>query len=525
MKLLKFYALKLSLFVITVFMMSTVTNSQVSSNAMGGIMGDVDCFKIQYPLTYMLPNGTTKTVDDEEAAMEMFHDWFRDNPDTREFPTLHYPITIVFDDGTEQTIASEEELLQAYEDCWKDEDWKDEDRKDGWLDAWISDSLCFEIEYPISVTMPDNSVITGADADALKDAIETWYENNPNTNGYVAINFPITLNYGPDSTGKDVKKVINDIKEYFIAVGDCFNDDWDDDYNGSGNWGLFCGACFEFQFPMSVMMPDSTIISANTEDSLNIKIREWEKANPRNLGTPAIIFPVTIVYEDGTTKSIANEETLWEAYEDCFDDNKDDWGKDDQYVCFELVYPISVKMPDDTVITGNNEEELLISIMGWFEKNPDATGVIEIEFVFPVTVKYKNGDVETFYSDAELQEAWRDCYGDDAEEGDAKGDCNAEGKIGPSAFLSVNDNVFTSGSLFPNPATDMVTIKFTSTFSGNATMAIVDANGNTVITKSITTYTGDNTLQVSVAAIESGRYFVRIINTNGVATIPLTIVK
>jgi hypothetical protein len=584
------------------------------------------CFELVYPISYEMPDGSVISGNDEDALKAAIKTWRTNNPDVRGNVKMVFPVTLNYgpdSTGTDVTkvVNNMDEYYQAIVDCYVDIDDNDWDEwNNGWERDWRGmDSLCFEIVFPISVKMVDGTILTGADEDALIAAIEAWKTNNPDKRAYSEIVFPITLNYGPDENGTDITKVINDMQEYHEAIWDCFgdwdkDDDWEDDWSvGYGNWGMFQGACFDFQYPLSLMMADSTTITASSEDSLNVKLKKWYKDNRGYSRAASIVFPVTIVYEDGTTVAIDDEEDLWEAYEDCFDDMWEDcfeivfpvsvempdgsvitandedameeaiedwyknnpntreepklifpiqieytdgtivtiadedeldeawedcygWDYDDDYdddkdwdngdydVCFELVYPISIKVSDGTTVSGNNEEELIMALMEWLTDNPNASG--SIEFVFPVTVEYANGNRETFYTDDELQEAWKDCYGDDEDEDNSDDDDNSnEGKIGPGAFLSVTDNVFTNTAVFPNPASETVTIEFASTLAGKATMTLVDAKGHSVMTKEITTSTGENSLQINVNEVTSGRYFIRIINANGTATIPVTVVK
>lgn len=72
-------------------------------------------------------------------------------------------------------------------------------------------------------------------------------------------------------------------------------------------------------------------------------------------------------------------------------------------------------------------------------------------------------------------------------------------------------------SVFPNPATDNVTITLTESVSG--TVSIVDLHGNVVATKSIS----GNTSNISTADLASGVFVVKISTDKGVAVKQLVI--
>ena len=88
----------------------------------GGRDDDRDraCFALVYPVTFIMPDGSTITVADREDWAEL-KAWYEANPDSEERPTLQYPVDITYRDGTTQTINNDEEMRIAKEDC-RDED-------------------------------------------------------------------------------------------------------------------------------------------------------------------------------------------------------------------------------------------------------------------------------------------------------------------------------------------------------------------------------------------------------------------
>ena len=62
-------------------------------------------------------------------------------------------------------------------------------------------------------------------------------------------------------------------------------------------------------------MPDGTEIVVDHHQDWN-EIRQWYEQNP-DATERYFQYPVNIIYEDGTIVSIANEENLIQAYEDC----------------------------------------------------------------------------------------------------------------------------------------------------------------------------------------------------------------
>ena len=74
--------------------------------------------------------------------------------------------------------------------------------------------------------------------------------------------------------------------------------------------------------------------------------------------------------------------------------------------CFRIVYPFSVTMPDDTVITLESRSDKVL-IRQWYADNPDATE--KPELVYPIEIEYQDGTIEIINSQDELQAAREGC--------------------------------------------------------------------------------------------------------------------
>ena len=53
--------------------------------------------------------------------------------------------------------------------------------------------MCFDVEFPISVNMPDGSELSISNEDELFDAIEAYYEMSEEYDGSPEINYPINI--------------------------------------------------------------------------------------------------------------------------------------------------------------------------------------------------------------------------------------------------------------------------------------------------------------------------------------------
>lgn len=160
--------------------------------------------------------------------------------------------------------------------------------------------------------------------------------------------------------------------------------------------------CFKFVFPVTFIMNDASTITANSEEEMKNAIKAWYEANPDTKERPTLQFPVTIEFEDGTTQEIANEDEMKAIHEKCREEK-------DEKKCFEHVFPISFTMPDASIITVNNGEELRDKLKAWHEANPDVKerGTIN----FPIDIKFKDGTTLTVNSEDEMKAVHEKCDG------------------------------------------------------------------------------------------------------------------
>lgn len=159
------------------------------------------CFKIVTPITVVMPDGTTITGDDRQALKEEIKAWYEANPDSQEKPTLQYPIDVELGDGEVVTVMSRAELIELKKWCIKDR----------------FDKKCFDIVFPISLTMPDGSTISGESKEELRNAMKDWYIANPDTQDKPSLNFPIEVVYDDETTAS-----ANSKEELFALRKACF---------------------------------------------------------------------------------------------------------------------------------------------------------------------------------------------------------------------------------------------------------------------------------------------------------------
>jgi hypothetical protein len=263
--------------------------------------GKGDCDFV-YPVTLVMPDDELVAVNNEDEFDQAYEDWFTNNPNSNEEPAFQYPLQMTNSEGETVTVNNDEELEAAFEDCYD----YDDDHCGGKDDCddddecqWYEKEECFDLVYPVTMTMPDGTIITGTDDDSLETAIKNWYDANPNSTQEPVFNFPIQITYEDGTID-----TLNNDTELWDAYEKC--DDWDD-------W----EDCFDFVYPITIVFPDNTTASANDEDAMETAIKNWYDANPNSTSMFTFSYPITITYDDGTTKTINNDTELEAAYDDC----------------------------------------------------------------------------------------------------------------------------------------------------------------------------------------------------------------
>jgi hypothetical protein len=154
---------------------------------------------------------------------------------------------------------------------------------------------CFELVYPLSVTMPDGSVLSG-DKENLWSTVKAWYEVNPDSKDKPNLNYPIDVIWKDD-----VQKTINNELEMEVAKKYCDTEKKD---------------CFGLVYPVSWTLSDGSTADMNDKNDWDA-VKAWYEANPTLEEKPTLNYPVDIIFEDGTTQAVADDLEMEDAKKDC----------------------------------------------------------------------------------------------------------------------------------------------------------------------------------------------------------------
>lgn len=91
--------------------------------------------------------------------------------------------------------------------------------------------------------------------------------------------------------------------------------------------------------------------------------------------------------------------------------DKKEWIKEDKGICFELIYPVTYLMPDESSLVAEDEKSFWTAIKEWYEANPEVEEKPELQY--PVDILYKDESTETIQNEEEMIAAKKDCSEDD----------------------------------------------------------------------------------------------------------------
>ena len=160
------------------------------------------CFEVILPSTFVMPDASSIIIQNEDDYM-MLKDWYENNLETDDKPSLQYPVDIIYKDGDIETVNNDEEMMHNKMNC---RDWDDEKKDD-----------CFTIVYPISFIMPDGSNISMLDEQDW-DSIKFWYEQNSNVDNRPILQYPVTIINKDNSS-----EIINNDDEMLLLKQNCRN--------------------------------------------------------------------------------------------------------------------------------------------------------------------------------------------------------------------------------------------------------------------------------------------------------------
>ncbi len=174
------------------------------------------CFELVMPYTLIMPDASLITIETEEDR-EKVEEWYKNNPDSKDRPSLEYPVDVVIetDDGERTiTVNSDDEMKKIQGRCEKDRAEKEK---------------CFELVMPYTLIMPDASLIT-IETEEDREKVEEWYKNNPDSKDRPSLEYPFDVVIETDEGENTI--TVNGDDEMKEILGRCEKERRDKDRDG-----------------------------------------------------------------------------------------------------------------------------------------------------------------------------------------------------------------------------------------------------------------------------------------------------
>jgi len=245
---------------------------------------------------------------------------------------------------------------------------------------------CFTLIFPMDIVLPNGSTLTTTDEYNLEEAVEAYFEENPDTVEDPKPVYPITVRL---EDGAD--QVIDNDEDFEVLIIRCDSFHEDDIF-----------ICFDIEYPITIIYPNGTSDDLQSDDELKDAIAIWESTSTGE-EEPTLNYPVKIVLEDGTPVTITNDEELEDTFDACYEDCEEDTYPEN---CFDIVFPITMIIGDDKQVF-NSQEEIYDTKNAWEEANPNSPLDVSIEY--PITITHPDGTQDIITSQEELEDAYDAC--------------------------------------------------------------------------------------------------------------------
>ena len=211
----------------------------------------------------------------------------------------------ITDPNTQETFMAESNLATLITNT---------STNDGSSDNIIDRANGFSVNLPITVYVNGIEVVVNSEDDF--DQIESIFDDSDDDDDTIEIVFPITV------TLSDYTQVVINSQAELDALRENHSHEDDDDIE-----------CIDFKYPLAISIYNLNfqvidVVTINNDEQLHHFIRNLEGGVLASLN-----FPVSMVYADGSTIQVNNnqelENVIKEARNACDEDDDNDWNDDD----------------------------------------------------------------------------------------------------------------------------------------------------------------------------------------------------
>ena len=174
--------------------------------------------------------------------------------------------------------------------------------------------------------------------------------------------------------------------------------------------------CLQLIYPVTIIFPDGSSQEVDDGKEWREALAQWKEDHPDSDVKRALQYPVDIKFKDGETYTVKSEEQMARFKKSCKDDRPTDR---DKQPCFKVVFPVSIEFPDGSTVEVTDQKQWHLAIKEWKENHPDSDTRPSLQY--PVDIEFRGGKIVTLESGEAMARAKRRCKSD-RPVGDTDGD-------------------------------------------------------------------------------------------------------
>lgn len=164
-------------------------------------------------------------------------------------------------------------------------------------------------------------------------------------------------------------------------------------------------ACFTMVFPVTIVFEDGSTQEASSLEDLKDILKEWKANATTGEARPQLQFPLEVETSDGEIVTLDSKDDLLAIKKDCVRDKK----RREVRRCFDLVYPVTLELPNGQTVEINNKEEMRVFLTRWARTHRGHNARPKVQL--PFEVETEDGNILTITSKDDLIAALEDCKG------------------------------------------------------------------------------------------------------------------
>ncbi len=165
-------------------------------------------------------------------------------------------------------------------------------------------------------------------------------------------------------------------------------------------------ACFQPVFPVTLVYPDGSTLEVQDGAELKEAVIEFKQTSGDRSAKLEIQFPHDVELEDGSIVTVESRDDIKELLQDC----RRSIAQEKR--CFTLVFPVTLVYPDGTTEEFQDFDSLKEALKAWKEANPDADERPQLQY--PLDVTDQDGNVITLETAEDKKELLESCRPDRA---------------------------------------------------------------------------------------------------------------